>query len=64
MIYLIVKFVVNMVIIIIIQAVIIVNLTKLIYFSIIISLDFIILDYLDPLKEYYNYFIIVPELSF
>jgi hypothetical protein len=64
MIYLIVKFVVNMVIIIIIQAVIIVNLTKLMYFSIIISLDFIILDYLDPLKEYYNYFIIVPELSF
>ena len=46
--YLIVKFVVNIVIIIIIQAVIIVNLTKLMYFSIIISLDFIILDYLDP----------------
>jgi hypothetical protein len=48
MIYLIVKFVVNIVIIIIIQAVIIVNLTKLMYFSIIISLNFIILDYLDP----------------
>ena len=48
MIDLIVKFVVNIVIIIIIQAVIIVNLTKLMYFSIIISLNFIILDYLDP----------------
>ena len=48
MIYLIVKFVVNIVIILIIQAVIIVNLTKLMYFSIIISLNFIILDYLDP----------------